>query len=112
MAPHVAALAFEAAGRLLDAGRAGDALGWIDALPASVKTPRLRLVEAFAAVAAGQVDRARAVLDDGLDVPDLREGERSVDQLWDLVYPDRPLPARYDFRMRAADDQRRAATVP
>ena len=60
MAPHVAALAFEAAGRLLDAGRAGDALGWIDALPASVKTPRLRLVEAFAAVAAGQVERAQS----------------------------------------------------
>jgi hypothetical protein len=111
LAPHVPALAFEAASRLLDAGRAGDALRWIDSLPASVKTPRLRLVEAFAAVAAGQVERARRVLVDGLDVPDLREGERSVDQLWDLVFPGRPLPARYDFRMRAASDQRRAATV-
>ena len=51
------------------------------------------------------------MLVDGLDGPDLREGERSVDQLWALVFPDRPLPARYDFRMRAAGAQRRAATV-
>jgi hypothetical protein len=66
-----------------------------------MRTPRVRLVEAFAAVADGQVDRVRGMLDDGIDVPDLREGERTVDQLWDLVFPDRPLPARYDFRLRA-----------
>ena len=111
VAPGVPALAFEAASRLLEAGRAGDALRFIDSLPADLDTPRLRLVEAFAAAAAGEIERAQTILLEGLDVPDLREGERSVDQLWSLVFPDRPLPARYDFRMRTAGDQRRAASV-
>jgi hypothetical protein len=111
MAPNVPALAFEAASRLLEAGQSREALRFVESLPADVVTPRLRLVEAFAAAAAGDVDRAQAILLDGLDVPDLREGERSVDQLWTLVFPDRPLPARYDFRMRTPDGQRRAATV-
>jgi hypothetical protein len=111
MAPDVSALAFEAASRLLEAGRSAEALRFVESLPAGALTPRLRLVEAFAAAAAGEVERARTVLLGGLDVPDLREGERSVDQLWDLVFPDRPLPARYDFRMRTPDSQRRAAIV-
>jgi PAS domain-containing protein len=111
MAPDVPALALEAASRLLEAGRSPEALEFVESLPADTVTPRLRLVEAFAAAAAGDVERAHAILLEGLDVPDLREGERSVDQLWDLVFPDRPLPARYDFRMRTPDGQRRAAIV-
>jgi hypothetical protein len=111
MAPDVPALALEAASRLLEAGRPAAALRFVESLAGDALTPRLRLVEAFAATSAGDVERARAILLEGLDVPDLREGERSVDQLWDLVFPDRPLPARYDFRMRTPDGQRRAAIV-
>jgi hypothetical protein len=32
-------------------------------------------------------------------VPDLREGETSLSDLWLQMYPDEPLPAEYDFRM-------------
>jgi len=32
-------------------------------------------------------------------VPDLREGE-TLGTLWQAAYGDRPLPYRYDFRMR------------
>ena len=61
---------------------------------------RLRLLEGFAAAAAGDVARAAAILTDGLEVPDLREGERSIDELWALVHPGVDVPPDYDFRMR------------
>ena len=53
----------------------------------------------WAAHGAGDVERAAAILAAGLEVADLREGERSVDRLWSAVFPERPLPAEYDFRM-------------
>jgi hypothetical protein len=56
------------------------------------------LLEAWAAAGAGD-RRATEILDAGLEVADLREGERSVDQLWEAVNPDRELPEIYDFRM-------------
>ena len=60
---------------------------------------RLRLLEGWAAYGADAAARAQEILLDGLEVADLREGERSIDQLWTAVFPDRPLPAEYDFRM-------------
>ncbi len=72
----------------------------VDGLPAAVRERgRLRLLEGWAAHEAGDADRARAVLDEGLEVADLREGERSVDALWTAVFPNEPIPAEYDFRM-------------
>ena len=100
MAPSEWRLAVEAVSRLLDAGRSREALTLLDELPADVsERGRLRLLEGWAAHEAGDADRARAVLEDGLEVADLREGERSVDALWTAVFPDRPIPAEYDFRM-------------
>lgn len=100
MAPGEWRLAAEAAGRLLDDGRPNDALALLDDLPIDSRTrSRLRLLEAWAAHGSGEVARAQAVLLDGLEVADLREGERSVDLLWNAVFPDRALPAAYDFRM-------------
>jgi hypothetical protein len=93
-------LAAEAVGRLLDALRPREALKVLEGLPAVVRERgRLRLLEGWAAHEAGDTDQARAVLEDGLEVADLREGERSVDALWTAVFPDRPIPADYDFRM-------------
>lgn len=93
-------LAAEAVGRLLDAGRPHDALALVDEQPVDVRNrSRLRLLEGWAAHGAGAAARAEAILLDGLEVADLREGERSVDQLWAAVFPDRELPADYDFRM-------------
>ena len=56
-----------------------------------------------------QAERS-AILEDGLKVADLREGERSIDQLWKAVFPGRAVPAEYDFRMIEQPDQRIAAT--
>ena len=100
LAPGEWRLAGEAVSRLLDAGCALDALALLDSLPDEVRTrSRFRLLEGWAAHGAGAAARAQAILLDGLEVADLREGERSVDQLWVAVFPDRPLPAQYDFRM-------------
>ena len=99
-APAEWRLVAEAVERLLDADRPRDALALLDARPdAGRRRGRLQLLEAWAAHAAGDVERAAAVLAGGLEVADLREGERSVDRLWSAVFPERPLPAEYDFRM-------------
>ena len=100
MAPEEWRLAAEAVARLLDDCRAAEALSVIDGLPADVRRrSRLRLLEGWAAHGAGDTVRAQAVLAAGLEVADLREGERSLDQLWNAVYPDRDVPAEFDFRM-------------
>jgi Domain of unknown function (DUF5107) len=93
-------LAAEALGRLLDAGRPQEALALLEDLSVAVRERgRLRLLEGWAAHEAGHADRARAVLHSGLEVADLREGERSIDALWTAVLPGEPIPAEYDFRM-------------
>ena len=100
LAPGEWRLAAEAVGRLLDAGRSVDALALVDELPAEFRCRgRLRLLEGWAAHGAGEASRAQAVLEDGLEIADLREGERSLDQLWEAVFPDRAVPDDYDFRM-------------
>ncbi len=102
LAPSEWRLAAEAVARLLDDEHPDDALRFLDGLPADVRArSRMRLLEAWAAVGAGDAARAQAILDSGLEVPDLREGERSIDQLWAAAYPDRELPPMYDFRMVA-----------
>ena len=68
------------------------------------QVPRVRLAEARAGVRTGDVARAAAILDGGrLEVPDLREGEDSLAELWDdyqrLAGTSAPLPPAYDFRM-------------
>ena len=51
-----------------------------------------------ALLADGQADTARALLDVGIEVPDLREGE-TLGALWRAAFGDRPLAYHYDFRM-------------
>jgi hypothetical protein len=57
------------------------------------------LQQARALLAGGQRDAARAVLEAGMEVPDLREGE-TLGALWRAAFEDHPLPYHYDFRMR------------
>ncbi|GIL25199.1 DUF5107 domain-containing protein [Actinocatenispora comari] len=93
-------LAAEAGEALLAADRAAECLALVDAAPAEVREHgRIRLLTVRAALAAGHPDRARAILSDGLEVADLREGETSLDALWTAAFPDRPIPPEYDFRM-------------
>lgn len=122
LAPGVRQLAVEAVHALLGADRADEALDLIDGLPPQLRGHgRVLLVEARAALAAGQLPRASAVLAAEFEIADLREGEDSLSTLWfdihekllaqtsgqditdeirDRVRREHPLPAHYDFRMR------------
>ena len=94
-APAEWRLVAEAIERLLDDDRPRDALAFVDARPDDGRRRgRLRLLEGFAADAAGDVERAAAILAGGLEVADLREGERSIDRLWAVGVPRAPLARR------------------
>ncbi|MFC5186051.1 DUF5107 domain-containing protein [Actinomadura harenae] len=96
-------LAVEALTMLLGADRPAEALSLVDDLDEALRAlGRVRLLEARAAIGTGDLDRARAILDAGLEVDDLKEGEVSLDALWTAVYPGRPVPHEYDFRMNTA----------
>ena len=60
---------------------------------------RVVLQQARALLADGQRDGARALLEAGIEVPDLREGE-TLGALWRAAFGDQPMPYHYDFRMR------------
>ncbi|WP_225095393.1 DUF5107 domain-containing protein [Streptomyces sp. CoH27] len=95
-----AALGRETLQALLRLGRTADARAvWDRLLPAVRERGRFRLLDAELLLAEGRPDAARAVLDAGFEVADLREGEEAIGRLWARL-TDEPLPARHDFRMR------------
>jgi len=61
---------------------------------------RFRMLDARAALTLGDRETAGRLLEEGIEVPDLREGELSMSALWREAFPDRPIPARYDFSMK------------
>ncbi|MFB7466018.1 DUF5107 domain-containing protein [Streptomyces sp. NPDC056224] len=94
------ALGQEAMAALLAAGRLAEARRVWDRLrPALREHGRFRLLAAGLLAAEGHVAAARRVFEDGFEVPDLREGEEILGEVWSSL-TDRPLPVRYDFRMR------------
>ncbi|MER5253537.1 DUF5107 domain-containing protein [Streptomyces sp. NPDC002855] len=100
-----AALGREAIGVLLAAGRPAVARGVWDRLQESTRAEgRFRLVEIQLLVAEGEKAAARAIFDEGFEVADLREGAEVLGELWHAV-TDEKLPARYDYRMRAASEE-------
>lgn len=105
--PGRAGLAIEALSTLLEVSRVDEILTVIDALPTAVhEHPRLAYLECFARVRAGDLAGARELIMRPLTLPDLREGDLALDQLWGeyqrLARTDEPLPAHYDFRMAVA----------
>ncbi|TDE08016.1 DUF5107 domain-containing protein [Jiangella asiatica] len=101
MTPAEPTLVVEAMAAALDAEDAAGALRLLDAVPAPVREQgRIALLEARAALACGRRDRAARILDRGIVIPDLREGDTSLSDLWLQVHPGEPVPAGYDFRMR------------
>ncbi len=125
------ALVIEALRAFVAAGAPDLALQIVDALPARQQAMgRIRLLEASAALAAGDLRRCGRILaDPTLEVADLREGEDSLDLLWGdyqarlairaggatagalraEVERRMPLPAHLDFRMQST---RPASTDP
>ncbi|MEU4727409.1 DUF5107 domain-containing protein [Streptomyces sp. NPDC023588] len=94
------ALGQEAMAALLAAGRLPEARAVWDRLrPALREGGRMRLLAARLLAAEGHVAAARRVFEDGFELADLREGEEVLSEVWSAL-TDRPLPPRYDFRMR------------
>jgi hypothetical protein len=125
--PDLLPLAIECAEAFLAANEATDALRFIESLPPAMRSNgRIRMIEARAAVATDDLDRAEKILTADLVVPDLREGEvgltdnwyalqekkiarsrnvRVTDEIRKEVRRNFPPPKHLDFRM-AADDSR------
>ena len=122
LAPDQPALLVELLEALLGDDRAPQALEAVGAAPAVVREdPLVRFLEARAAVDTGAVERAERILAE-VTMPWVREGSRSVDDLWFRVEAARvarrrgvaldeallaevrrqaALPYAYDFRMSA-----------
>jgi Domain of unknown function (DUF5107) len=99
-APTCLPLLVEATDQLLAAGRPTACLAMIDAAPRQINGHgRVVLQRVRALLADGHADAARDLLEAGIEVADLREGE-TLGALWRAAFGDRPLPFRYDFRMR------------
>ncbi|WP_214106644.1 DUF5107 domain-containing protein [Acrocarpospora catenulata] len=120
LAPRLRPLTVEALVALLAADRPADALALIDRLDLDDRRHgRIRLLECRAALDLGDLRRAKILLDTGIVVDDLREGEEIFDTLWWTYHEKRaaagrgvldpaarvrirrehPLPCRYDYRM-------------
>ncbi|WP_193597518.1 DUF5107 domain-containing protein [Microbacterium sp. YJN-G] len=101
LAPSVVPLARELGEALLATGRAADARGLVASLPADMRElGRFRVLAIRAALADGDREAAGRMLTDEFDVPDIREGELSMSDLWREAFPDCPVPERYDFTMK------------
>ncbi|NUR89189.1 MAG: DUF5107 domain-containing protein, partial [Nonomuraea sp.] len=113
LSPRLRPLTIETLRALLAAGRPQEALALVDRLgPGDRWHGRVRLLECRAALDAGDLARAGRVLDTGLVVDDLREGEDTLDELWwdyhERVSPtgrararaEHPLPCSYDYSVK------------
>jgi Domain of unknown function (DUF5107) len=107
LAPELAQLRVEAIEALIAANRLPEAIELAHTAPASSFAGRFRFLEARAAVLHGDVRRAESILDRGLEIADLREGETSLSELWLAVHRPPPgaasprgeVPFSYDFRL-------------
>ena len=99
---------------LLEARQYGEALRLIAAAPPELqRLPRVRLSEAQALVGLERLEEAEAILlqAGGLIVPDIREGEQTMSEVWLALQQKKyglgreaaekiaPVPYRMDFRM-------------
>ncbi|MBR6790349.1 MAG: DUF5107 domain-containing protein [Oscillospiraceae bacterium] len=105
-------LVLEYAQTLLNTGRFAALDGYLAALPEDYREqPRFLYLQASAAVQAARYDEAEAILLRPLFIPDMREGELSLCDLWFTLYMKKhgisrseaekrfPLPHELDFRM-------------
>lgn len=120
LVPRLRPLTIETLKVLVGADRPGEALAVVDRLDHADRWHgRIRLLECQAAVDVGDLRRAGRLLDSGIVVDDLHEGEDALDTLWwayherraaaDLgivndparvrIRRDHPLPCLYDYRM-------------
>jgi hypothetical protein len=121
VAPDLLPLAVECGRFLIEAGRPRQWLDLLRTLAPSIRcVGRVRLLEAQAALAVGDLERVERFFADRVVIPDLREGETSLSDLW-FDYHERrlsvmagipggdtlrarvrrefPVPDEFDFRM-------------
>ncbi|WP_344515319.1 DUF5107 domain-containing protein [Dactylosporangium maewongense] len=83
VAPDLLPLAQELLDVLVRADLPSLALTTVEGLHADHRADgRVRILEARAALNAGDVDRCRALIDEGIEVATIREGENSLRELW------------------------------
>jgi tetratricopeptide (TPR) repeat protein len=92
------ALLIEAVTALIQHDAAGSALDVIEKSD-SPPSGRVRFLRAQALAHAGHRKDAAHILQRGLEVPDLREGENSLAALWTEVVPGTDVPPAYQFGM-------------
>jgi hypothetical protein len=124
--PDLLPLAIECAEGLLQATLSTEGLMLIESLPTTMRNNgRIRMIEARAAVATDDLDRAEKILTGDLVVPDLREGEVGLTDNWYALQEKKlarsrnvpvtdairgearkrfPPPKHLDFRMAANPD--------
>ncbi|MEV6008393.1 DUF5107 domain-containing protein [Streptomyces sp. NPDC051976] len=111
LAPGLLPLTLERTRLLLRADRAEEVIALIDALPPAQRAHgRVRWTEARAALDSGDPDRCGRLLQDGIELPDIREGENTLSELWfahrasaaepgPAAGPGGRAPRQYDFGM-------------
>ena len=105
LAPDDRRLAVERLVALRDAGRPDDVVAAVAALPEAVRDHgRTQMLLAEALAALGQDAAALEVLN-GLEVPDLAEGDRTLADVWQRLRPGDPVPRHLDFRMSPGADR-------
>ncbi|YCH10125.1 DUF5107 domain-containing protein [Arthrobacter sp. alpha11c] len=60
---------------------------------------RLRFLKALALARVGKAGEAATILREGVEIPDLREGEDAIAALWEEVCPGEAVPFNYQFGM-------------
>ncbi|MBC8232432.1 DUF5107 domain-containing protein [bacterium] len=83
MAPNVPSLALECCQALLEAERPQDMLNFLSNLPTQIRDRgRMRVMEARAALKMGNLQEVEEILQSRPSVPDIREGEVTLSDLW------------------------------
>ncbi|HIE27391.1 TPA: DUF5107 domain-containing protein [Candidatus Poribacteria bacterium] len=83
MAPQIPSLALECCQALLEAERPQDMLNFLDNLPDYVRSHgRMLVIEAHAALKMDDLQRVEEILQSRPVVPDIREGEVTLSDLW------------------------------
>ncbi|MEV7605044.1 DUF5107 domain-containing protein [Paenarthrobacter sp. NPDC089322] len=99
-APSTTALLTEAVTLAIRRDDPGLALELAESAPKEgAAVGRLTFLKALALARVGNAAEAAAILRDGVEIPDLREGEDAISALWEEVCPGEPVPAAYQFGM-------------
>lgn len=95
------ALVIEGATVLLELGDPAGVLRLIERAEPDVREiGRVRFLQASALHRLGRDDEAGRMLRAGIEMANLREGDVTVSDLWEQVFPNEQLPTDYDFRMK------------